>query len=202
MAMATVENVGKIADFAASSSRKTWIVAAAGFLIGLGVWAVSYFHSEPLCAYTDMVVIPISGFAKQLLASGSVMLGDLSSYIVQYPVQAAVTAITATGAVIGLWSKITGDRARAQAEKVSAQAIVDAQRVAITNGQQLSMSQIKMQSLETQLKAYKEDTFAEEARDIIGAKDTQITQLNAQVQELRNLVAALKVQVREIVVVK
>ena len=200
--MATVENVGKIADFAASSSRKTWIVAAAGFLIGLGVWAVSYFHSEPLCAYTDMVVIPISRFAKQLLASGSVMLGDLSSYIVQYPVQAAVTAITATGAVIGLWSKITGDRARAQAEKVSSQAITEAQKAAIMNGQQFNMAQAKVQSLETQLKAYKEDTFAEEARDIIGAKDTQITQLNAQVQELRNLVAALKVQVREIVVVK
>lgn len=200
--MATAEDIGKIAAFASGSSRKIWLVVALGFLIGLGIWAISYFRVQPYNGYTDIVVAPIGAFTMQIIASGKTMLGDLSTAVAQNPIQAAVTAVTATGAIIGLWSKITGDRARAQAEKVSAQAITEAQKAAITNGQQFNMAQAKVTSLETQLKAYKEDTFAEEARDIIGTKDLKITQLNAQVEELRNLVGALKVQVKEIVVVK
>lgn len=198
MTEASTAALGALAE---SGSRRYYIVIAIGVAIGVLIFFLSYFQIEPFHGYVDTFVSGVSTGVSTIIGTVQSSVGGIVEYAVKNPVAAAISGLTATSAITSLWAKVRADRAKANTENLARAEISKAQQSAIQASQTAGMAQGKIDSLEKELKVYREDTFPNEARGIIETQKSELERARGQIEGLQNEIERLKVKTLEVTTV-
>lgn len=165
---------------------------AVGVLIGVGVYGLWILHVEPFAGYLQPYMLAVTGFVRTLGADILSLANMAIKYAEAYPIPAFLGALTMFGTVYGIFSKVVGDRALARTQAMASEEIGQARGDLLDLSQKHNIAQTKITSLQEELDAYKNDTSFQEAQGLIGNLKTQVSQKEATVQELTNIIEDLK----------
>ena len=189
----SVEQIRTIANqIPSSNDHKGWIAIGVGVLIGVLVFVLWLLKIDPFYGWVNPVMVTVSGGVQVALANMATVWNGMLKAAAEQP-SAAIAGVLAVGSAgVGLASKIKSDRAKIKAETAAAQAATEANRQMLLLSQENSIIRNKAASLQSQVEAYAQDTFAEEAKGIIAKRDQQLESARNQINELERLIKSLR----------
>ncbi len=182
MSSQTIDALSKIPE---PKGRTGLIIVLVGIAIGLGVFFIWYFQVDPLHPYIDVFVGAVQVGITTVVSWASGVFADLGARATKDPIAAASTFAGGAAAAVSLVTQITTKRKAAEAVNAANAQVTSAQKLAIQNGQKLEQATVKIDVLEKQLQAYKDDTFPDEARKVMAEQYKMIEFEKGQVMALQ-----------------
>jgi hypothetical protein len=171
-------------------SYKLYLIV--GVSIGLGIYLLWYFNIEPVHGLVNVLVVNLSVAGQQLAISLQGLASQAIAYFNAEPIPATIGVLTAAGTVYGIISKVQGDRARAETERLANQQIQETQQKLVETSQQHLAATQQITTLKDKLSAYESDTSFTEAQNVIGDLKKQLTTKTDTITELENIIESLK----------
>lgn len=181
------------------SDKRYTYAAVIGILIGVALFMVWFFQIEPVSGWMVTLMSYVQIVAAGLVSAGQIALADLQNAFVTQPIPTATAVIATAGGVYGILSKISADRAAATKAVEAAAQVTEAQKAAITAGQNLTLANGQVEDLKTQLAKYQNDSSLTEAQTLISEQAMQIRSKADQITTLENTILDLKMKEKTVI---
>lgn len=176
-----------------------------GVAIGCTLFGLWYFQVEPAYGYLNPLMTQVITFVQTLISPFASAIDYIKNAFMTNPL-ACITAVIGIGSVLyGLYSKIKTSRLEQEAQETMCNQAINYENQLYEKTQQYKDQEASLEELKQKLALYEESSptdLLKQYESTITEKNAELTSLRGQITALNNVIADLKVKVKETTVVK